>query len=257
MNKESVCLLKFGKKDHIDQFSAGSLFCSDAVTLWGVEKDLKIRGQGDILEAGSRIFSNNFTMQQHGTSDTTEFNMKSNILVHYEPAEHIPVFCLYSVFPDECLMGTDGKLDIRLSDISKATICQHFPIADSFALITNPELFINDVKDSIGCRMEYGLVHYFNIDKGFDVNDGKQSAVDMEYFKYLTQDTPPISENGKKIYSFNADYVYRCLFCKDVFFSGEREYRIVLPNDYIKCGTHYPVRLSEKIKVYPIDLLFK
>lgn len=257
MSNEPVCFIKFGRKDHLEQFSTGSLFCSDAVTLWGIEKDLKIKGQGDILEAGSRIFTNNFTMQQHGTGRTTNFNMNSNILVHYDPAEHIPVFCLYSVFSDECIMGADGNLDIRLSDKSKSTILQHFPNADSFALVTKPTLFISDVSDSISCRIEHGLVHYFNIDKGLYVNSGEQTAVDMEYFKYLTQDTAPVSENGKTIYSFNADYVYRCLFCKDVFFSGEREYRVVLPNDYIMCGTHYPVKLREAINVYPIDVILK
>ena len=50
-------LLKFGEQDHIKEFAEGSLYCSDAVTFWGIEDELKLRGQGDILEAGSRMFA--------------------------------------------------------------------------------------------------------------------------------------------------------------------------------------------------------
>lgn len=50
-------LLKFGKEEHINQFADESLYCSSAITFWGIEKALKIKGQGDVLEAGSRLFT--------------------------------------------------------------------------------------------------------------------------------------------------------------------------------------------------------
>jgi hypothetical protein len=73
-------LLKFGKKKHIEEFVDGSLYCSNAETFWGIEKDKKIKGQGDILEAGSRMFAQRMTMQEHDTGNITEYScaMKSH-----------------------------------------------------------------------------------------------------------------------------------------------------------------------------------
>lgn len=45
-------LLKFGKKKHIEEFVDGSLFCSNAETFWGIEKDKKIKGQGTVQDSG-------------------------------------------------------------------------------------------------------------------------------------------------------------------------------------------------------------
>ena len=38
-------LLKFGRKEHVESFAAGSLYCSNAQTFWGIENNLKIKGQ--------------------------------------------------------------------------------------------------------------------------------------------------------------------------------------------------------------------
>lgn len=246
-------LLKFGKEEHINQFAGESLYCSSAITFWGIEKALKIKGQGDVLEAGSRLFAQKMAMQDHDSNAVTTINMRSNVLVHYEPAERIPVFCLFAVYEDDCQMDIDGNLTITFSDETRRVIREHFPNADTVAIISNPEKFIEEVKESIGCHIEHGVVNYFNIDQGFDVNNGKQTAMDMEYIKYLTQDVPPTSENGKTTYSFHIDYVYRSLFCKDVFFKGEQEYRIVLPEETISVGMHYPIKLSEKMEILPLN----
>lgn len=79
----------------------------------------------------------------------------------------------------------------------------------------------------------------------------------MEYMKYLMQDVPPVIKDGKTTYSFQADYVFRALFCKDVFFSDEQEYRIVLPHEKVSKGTSYQVKLSESIKILSLSEFFK
>ena len=81
--------------------------------------------------------------------------------------------------------------------------------------------------------------------------------MDMEYMKYLMQDVPPVKEDGKVKYVFCADYVYRSLFCKDVFFRQEQEYRIVLPEESISEGKHYPVKLGTGIQMMPLDEFMK
>lgn len=249
-------LLKFGKKKHIEEFVDGSLFCSNAETFWGIEKDKKIKGQGDILEAGSRMFAQRMTMQEHDTGNITAFNMKANALVHFEPAKNIPVFCLFTVYDSDCCKDYEGHYSICLSEETKKVIREHFPNADTVAIIDYPQQFIEDVVVSIGYRIEHGQVQYFNIDKGLDAGDGKV-AMDMEYMKYLMQDVPPVKENGTEKYIFCVDYVYRSLFCKDIFFRQEQEYRIVLPEESISEGKHYPVRFSTGIQMMPLDEFMK
>lgn len=75
--------------------------------------------------------------------------------------------------------------------------------------------------------------------------------------RYLTQDVPPIKENGETRYTFRADYAYRVLFCKDVFFAGEQEYRIVLPNEVIESSKSYPISLSRKYEICSLKDFFK
>lgn len=249
-------LLKFGKRHHVEEFATGSLFCSNALTFWGIEEELKIKGQGDVLEAGSRMFAQKMTMQAYGSNDIATFNMNANVLVHYDPAKLIPVFCLFAVYDEDCIADEEGNVTIHLSDLKQKTIREHFPNADSVGIISRPDQFLHDVTHSIGTRVEHEAVHYFNIDKGFKVDGSNQIAMDMEYMKYLVQDVPPTIENGMKKYTFRAEYVYRALFCKDVFFQDEQEYRIVLPDEKITKGTPFPFKLSDSIQVLSIDELF-
>ena len=47
--------LKFGKKEHMESLVEGNLYCSNAQTFWGIEDNLKIRGQGDGLESSTVV----------------------------------------------------------------------------------------------------------------------------------------------------------------------------------------------------------
>ena len=248
-------LLKFGQKEHMEAFSDGSLYCSNAQTFWGIEDDLKIKGQGDKLEASSRFFGQKMTVYDYDDMSLVAEVPNCSGLVRYEPAERIPVFCLFAVYEDDCITECDNGINIKLSDKVQKTIREHFPKADTVAIIDNPDCFLSDVENSIGREIKHGVVQYFYIDEGLLTDDGKR-AMDMQYMKYLVQDVPPVVENGKTTYRFLAKHVYRSLLCKDVFFRDEQEYRIILLNDQIIQGTSYPVRYSHKIRVMDLDSFF-
>lgn len=168
----------------------------------------------------------------------------------------MPVFCMFSVYEEDCKKDDDGRILINLSDDKKQTIREHFPNADAVAIIPNPEVFIEDIRNSIGTEIKAENVHYFHIDKGFDTKDG-QTAMDMEYMKYLMQDVPPVKDDKGTRYTFYADYAFRVLFCKDVFFEKEQEYRIILPNEVIEEGKSYPVKLSEEYEICDLNSFFE
>lgn len=248
-------LLKFGRLEHIKSLIDGNLFCSNAETFWGIEDKLKLRGQGDKLEASSMIFAQNITIQSHENKSVITQIGRCNGLVRYEPAKKIPVFCLFAVHSNDCYIDSNGDVKIKLSDKTKQVIREHFPNADSVAIISNPSQFLSDVECSIGLDIKHELVHYFHIDKGIITEDGRQ-AMDKEYMRYLSQDVPPIVSNGATQYTFCADYVYRALLCKDIFFEDEQEYRIVLPTETIDSSKIYPVKYSNAILMKSIADFF-
>lgn len=255
MNKIKY-LLKFGKKEHLQSLIAGNLYFSNAVTFWGIENKLNIRGQGDILEASTKLFAQKTTILSQDTNEViVEFGNSSGLVI-VEQAKKMPVFCLFSVYEEDCITDDRGELIINLSEGKKKTIREHFPDADAVVVIPNPDRFIDDVKASIGFDMIADTVQYFYIDKGIITNDG-EIAIDMRLMEYITQDTPLLEEKEGVCYRFYSDYAYRVLFCKDVFFTHEQEFRIVLPSEIIDGGTNYLVKLSTKYEIYDLDEFFK
>ena len=81
-----------------------------------------------------------------------------------------------------CKEDDAGRIVIILSEDKKQTIREHFPNADAVAIIPNPEVFIEDIRHSIGTEVKAENVHYFHIDKEFDTTDG-QTAIYMEYIR--------------------------------------------------------------------------
>ena len=249
-------LLKFGKREHLESLVKGNIYCSNAITFWGIEDTLKIKGQGDVLEAGTRMFAQKMIMQDPDTHEVVAEFGKSNGLVRVEPAEKMPVFCMFAVYEDDCKANDNGDIEINLSEDKKQTIREHFPNADAVAIISNPEVFVEDIKKSIGTEIKAENVHYFHIDKGFATKDG-ETAMDMEHMKYLMQDAPPVKIDGATKYTFYEDYAFRVLFCKDIFFEKEQEYRIVMPNEKIENGKNYPVNLSTEYEICDLNTFFE
>ena len=80
-------LLKFGKREHLDSLVEGNIYFSNAITFWGIEDKVKIKGQGDILEAGTRMFAEKMIMQHLDTKEVIAENVKTNGLIRVEPAK--------------------------------------------------------------------------------------------------------------------------------------------------------------------------
>ena len=248
--------LKFGEEEHLKELAKGILYCSTAEMFWSIENEKKIKGQGDILEARTKFHVQNVAVRSHNSSENATFNT-NNFMITCDQAAHMPVFCLFSVYEDDCDIDEKGRLIINLPENKKKYIIDHFPEANAVAIITNPVRFLDDVVRSIGCDVKHEEVHYFNIDKGFSINGSNQKSMDGEYIKYIMQDSSENTQEGNKIYKFNVAHAYRTLFCKDEFFRYEQEYRIILPNETKFSGHKYPIHLSEKIGILSLADFFK
>lgn len=249
-------LLKFGKREHLESLVEGNIYFSNAITFWGIEDKLKIKGQGDILEAGTRMFAEKMIMQYPDTREVIAEYVNTNGLMRVEPATKMPVFCMFAVFEEDCKVDEYGNTIINLSNDKKQTIREHFPNADAVVIIPNPEEFIEDIRKSIGTEIKAEKVNYFHIDRGYKTNDDR-TAMDFKYMKYLLQDATPEKVGERTRYVFYVDYAFRILFCKDVFFEQEQEYRIVLPTEKIEVGKSYPVQLSTDYEIYDLNTFFE
>ena len=156
-----------------------------------------IKGQGDQLEGGSMFIANNLTKKKPISQEVEFTGIKGNIIVHYQPADFLPVFCIFACFAKDCTMDENGKLVVSLSEEQKNTIRTHFPNADTVAIIQNPMQFVTDVHDTIGFECKSELVNYFPL-RG--VNSEQGMVNDFSYIKYLMQD-PPTKRILKKINS--------------------------------------------------------
>jgi len=98
--------------------------------------------------------------------------------------------------------------------------------------------------------MKNGKVNYFNIN-GIASEGG--IVGDMKCFEYLCQDVSPKKDGNKTIISFNAEYVYRTLQCKDIFFQKEQEYRFIVPTIEIEYPKEFDINLDTQIKLFDFD----
>jgi hypothetical protein len=243
-------LLKFGEKNYLKRLLKGKMYFSNATKFRYYEEKLLIKGQGDILEGGSTMRAQELKIIDNETDDIIMSGFKKSILIHYEPANLLPVYCLFACHDKDCKINSDGLLEVSLSENLKETIREHFPEANAVAIIRNPYKFISDVTKSIGHLCISDLVNYYKL-YGHEVEKG--IANDMDYIKYLTQDTPPKIQGEKKIYSFNEKYVYRSLLCKDIFFKDEQEYRFILPELKIKEPREFSIISNQDINIDSLD----
>lgn len=244
-------LIKFGEKQFMERMSAGKFYFSNAVKFRELEEVLKKKGQGDYLEGASKIHGTNMEIYDYETGALAGKVAKSSIVFNYEPANNIPVYCLFICFDDNCITINDNTYKLSLDEKIVQDIRSHFDKADTAAIIVNPEQFALDVQKVFSNSAKMEAVHYFHIE-GLPTEENGL-VQDIQYFKYLTQDTPPEKVNGGIKYSFSANYVYRCLFCKDIYFQNEQEYRILLPKTSIDSPQEFQIPLTSPIKLFDID----
>lgn len=244
-------LVKFGERQFMERMAEGNFYFSHAAKFRDLEALLKKKGQGDYLEGASKIYGNNSRFFDNQTGMQTATIKKAIYVFNYEPANNIPVYCLFTCYSDNCIKVDESTYKITLDSKIIDDIKEHFDKADTAAIITNPKHFISDVQNAFSNTAKTENVHYFHIE-GIPTENGEM-AQDLEYFKYLAQDTPPKKVGKATTYSFNAEYVYRCLFCKDIFFQNEQEYRILLPNYSITTPTEFKIPLTTPIKLYNIN----
>ena len=160
---------------------------------------------------------------------------QSNITVSlgFADTDNIPVFCITCISANDCtIREAHGKRTITVSSTIRDTIKSHFPKADTAGVFFQPEQFIDSLSE-LGMA-SHGKVKYF---------DFSPKGVIKEMIEYIAQYPGVVSKHNRLLFSMleeanNEEYkqlkiteqnMKRVLFCKDTYFAGEKEYRILLP----------------------------
>lgn len=251
---EIVFLIKFGERQFMERFANGHLYFSNALKFREIENNLMIKGQGDKLEGASKIYATDFKATSHESNDNVISGKNINLYANYAPANKLAVFCIMCCYENDCIRIDENIVRIKLRDDVVKDIKDHFPKADVGAVVLNPKRFITNVEDFFNGECKNGQVNYFNIN-GIASEGG--IVGDMKYFEYLCQDVSPKKDGNKTSISFNAEYVYRSLQCKDIFFQKEQEYRFIVPTIEIDYPKEFDINLDTQIKLFDFDDFIK
>ncbi len=69
------------------------------------------------MKLGTRMFAQKMIMQHPDTKEVIAKCGKANGLVRIEPAEKMPVFCMFAVYEDDCKVDITGASIINLQMI--------------------------------------------------------------------------------------------------------------------------------------------
>lgn len=104
-------LLKFGEKQHLDSFANGNLYFSNAETFQNIENKQQNKGQGDILEAGSRIFARNVVIESPNSNIALYIDCDINFLCYYKSVKKLQ----YSVCSLYLKMTVVSTITVKIS----------------------------------------------------------------------------------------------------------------------------------------------
>lgn len=260
MNDRIMFFVKFGEETYVRRLFNGRMYFSNAVKFRGIEKENGLKGQGDAFEAILQL-KNGYAIMTDPCTGLSISHPDTTVSLGLADTEHIPVFCITCIPANDCeIQENNGKQTITVSDALRNTISEHFPKADTAGVFFQPQRFIDSLAGlGVTC---HDRVRYF---------DFSPKGIIKEMVEYIAQQPGTISKHNHPLFSMCMETndgernrleiternMKHILFCKDYYFAGENEYRIILPQKRIDAPKEYSIRWGkQKRKLYPIDEFF-
>ena len=260
MNDKIMLFVKFGEEKYVRRLFNGRMYFSNAVKFRGIEKENGVKGQGDAFEAILQLKSVHTIVIDPRTGLSIS-HPDTTVSLRLADTENIPVFCITCISEGDCIVQEkNGKQIITVSDALRDTITAHFPEADTAGVFFQPQRFIDSLAGlGVTC---HDRVRYF---------DFSPKGVVKEMIEYIAQQPVSISKHNHSLFSMSIEMndgernrleitarnMKHILFCKDHYFAGENEYRIILPQKRIYAPKEYAIRWGkQKKKMCPIDQFF-
>jgi len=237
-------LVKFGERDHLQQLADGKIYFSNAMSFIKLEEEQQKKGQGDLYEG--RMFLPVFNMQIRDP-ETDELIMTIsdvNLNMGFEGLETMPLFCITAGTIDDCNEWISNKdYNIKFTDEKARTIKEHFGTADSALVITEPLMFIQNVKAAFSHECISDMVRYYNM-----------SFLTTDRLSYLLGCDEKLLSGSS--FAMKTDNIYKHLFCKDNYFTLQSEYRFVVPKLIMDTPTLFDFEMKASSILLDIDDFF-
>lgn len=235
-------MIKYGKEEHLKQIIDGKIRFSPSQTYIKMEKELHNKGQGDLLEGKMRIKSTNTRMHDYETKELKLECPNADFIVGLDEVNNMPIFCISKYDMEDTIDYIDkNNYKICISQDEIESIKKDFSSATHALIILEPDRFIDSIKQ-IDRGIKNGEIRYYD----YSINP-------LQMFMYLTTGEEEIITN--QVLSFTEDNKYRILFCKDIAFANQKEYRFIntqrLIDEAISCDFNF----NTKYLLIPIEEL--
>lgn len=207
---KTAFLLKFIKPEYEDDFIQGKLYMNTLKYFIDLERESRVRGKGDALEASAVFTDVELTFKDPETGEVLLKGRAGRTNFHLNERIQSPVLCMYSVDKDVLRIVSEDENFIntipQIDEVDLDTLLSDF--GDNM-LIIDPNEFANRVIKrcrEINLSYRMGKVNYHD----FNINYSNRVE------KYFDLDSSDIC------------------FVKNNFFKKQNEFRILLGDIYTK-----------------------
>ena len=223
LNMDNIfCFVKFGEKFFNEKLQKGEVYFSHSKKMNDIETKELIKGQGDKFDGKHiMILKNIKIIDENG--DEKVFNHKIRIIISYPNVEDMPMYCMSYISKKFC-KDYKNKKNYKVDcgyDFEK-TIREHFPKADSALVILDIRSFLKQIESNgyVNGKLLHEKIGYYSMNNEY---------LDLRLYKFMCGYPADEPLDMKRPLSFAFPDRHKILFCKDVYFEGEEEYRLLLP----------------------------
>lgn len=239
-NEDILFMVKFGKKQHLQQIVDGQLRFTPSQIYVEMEQQLHEKGQGDLLEGKMKIKCESLKIYDSKTNEFVGELHNQAVLINIQNTNNMPIFCLTIGSKKDCnFYENSNKYTIKFNKEITETIKNDFKNANAALIILEPYKFITDVHNSFKCVTS--PIRYYDYD-----------LQSIQQYMYLTNGNEDIVSQSAMSY----DNRYRHLLCKDISFKNQREYRIIKLDELIDNEKFYEFNFMSKYLMVDIDNFF-
>lgn len=242
---KSQFMIKYGKKEHLQQIVDGEIRFAPSQTYIRLEETQHNKGQGDLLEGKMKIKMQRARLHNIETHELIRELPAGTIVVSLQDVNNMPVFCI-SQYDERQISDYTDELHytITLSGEKIECIQKDFPEASHALIILEPDKFINDVRNIDGHRFVSDNIRYYD----YDINP-------LQMYMFLSTGEETVQTNT--VMSMTYENRYRNLLCKDVSFSIQDEYRFIEIDELITEPVFYSFSFTSRYLIVPIEQLKK
>lgn len=239
-----IFMIKFGRKEHLEQIVNGNVRFSPAEVYVKQEKEQHEKGQGDLLEGKIGIYFEELKFKDEKTKDVVMERKQERVLLTIDKINENPIFCLSEFHEDDVedyINNSNYQIKIKKEKIE--SLKKDFKDADSALIILQPDVFISDVNAIENHKVFSHEILYY---------DYSSKIPDLDMFEFLCN-TKVTKENSRLFMSIEDSY--RILFCKDKDFINQQEYRFVIVDEKITKPQFYSFTFNSRYLLVSIEEL--